>query len=94
MTDEERYLRNLVIEYLGVYDPIVSHPGGWETPQGVIRAIIEERFEHFSDENVTATNSEASAYLSTASLCGPLDHDWAEIFMVVSGQMMLRMRHL
>jgi hypothetical protein len=37
-------------------------------------------------EEMTGTDSEACAYLMTASLTQPMDHDWAQIYLYVAGK--------
>jgi len=35
---------------------------------------------------MTGTDSEACAYLMTASLTQPMDHDWAQIYLYIAGK--------
>jgi hypothetical protein len=37
-------------------------------------------------EEMTGTDSEACAYLMTASLTQPMDHDWAQIYLYIAGK--------
>jgi len=37
-------------------------------------------------EQATGTDAEACAYLNTASLTAPMDHDWSQIYLYVAGK--------
>jgi len=37
-------------------------------------------------EEMTGTDAEACAYLNTASLTQPMDHDWAQIYLYIAGK--------
>lgn len=66
--------------------PLVLHrTSGWEAPARLRAVIPEARLALvMSGEHELATDEEALAYLSTASLCAPLSHDWAEIFFYLA----------
>ena len=65
--------------------PVILHPGGWEAPERLRAVIPAARLAVvMSGERELATDEEALAYLSTASLCAPLSHDWAEIFFYLA----------
>jgi hypothetical protein len=73
-------------------DPIIVHPGGWaDTLSDWIKhAIIEERLvmnlKALNGEEITGTDAEACAYLHTASLCFPFDHDWTNIYLYIASR--------
>jgi hypothetical protein len=79
-------------------DPIIVHGGGWADtlPEWLKKAIIMERMEmnikELKGEEITGTDAEACAYLHTASLCFPFDHDWTNIFLYVASQVYSRHR--
>ena len=71
-----------ISELAGVFtDPILVFPGGWgETlPEWLKGAITMERMidnmKALKGEEMTGTDAEACAYLYTASLTAPMDHD-------------------
>lgn len=67
-------------------DPIVAYPGGWgdTIPQDLKAAIEMQRLAQLmKHEEGLATDAEVCAYLMTASLCAPFDHDWSEIYFYV-----------
>ena len=75
---------------LGVNDirylsgPIVQHPGGWGV--GILRKLIPAARLKLvlSGEKSLSTLEEALGYYSTASLCGPLYSDYAEVMFWLS----------
>ena len=73
-------------------DPIIAYPGGWgdTLPDWLKHAIIVERMamnlKALKGEEITGTDAEACAYLYTAGLCFPLDHDWTDIYLYITGQ--------
>jgi len=73
-------------------DPIIVFPGGWEDtlPDWIKPQITLERLamnmKALRGEEPTATDAEAVAYLYTASLTAPMDHDWAQIYLYVAGK--------
>jgi len=77
-----------ISEIVGVFtDPILVFPGGWgdTLPQWLKDAITLERLEMnmraLKGAEMTGTDAEACAYLYTAGLTQPLDHDWAQIYL-------------
>jgi hypothetical protein len=73
-------------------DPIIVFPGGWgETlPDWLKNAITLERLvmnmRALKGEEMTGTDAEACAYLYTACLTRPVDHDWGQIYLYVATQ--------
>jgi hypothetical protein len=67
-------------------DPIIVMPGGWgeDIPGWMREAITIERLIAAKNGIETATDAEATWYLSSASLVAPLDHDWAQIYLYVA----------
>jgi len=71
-------------------DPIIAFPGGWgdTLPDWLKNAITLERLEmnmrELKGEEPTGTDAEACAYLYTAALTQPLDHDWGEIYLYIA----------
>jgi len=71
-------------------DPIIAFPGGWgdTLPDWLKNAITLERLEinmrELKGEEPTGTDAEACAYLYTAALTQPLDHDWSEIYLYIA----------
>jgi len=63
-------------------DPIIVFPGGWgeDLPEWLKNAITLERLamnmKALKGDKMTATDAEACAYLYTAALTQPMDHDW------------------
>lgn len=79
-------------------DAIVVYPGGWgdTLPDWLKKAITVDRLienvRTLKEGEPTATDAEACAYLSTASLCFPFDEDWSQIYFYVTSQVMSRHR--
>jgi len=79
---------------LGVNDirylsgPIVQHPGGWGI--GILRKLIPSARLKLvlSGEKNLSTLEEALGYYSTASLCGPLYRDDAEVMFWLSQEVL------
>jgi len=79
---------------LGVNDirylsgPIVQHPGGWSV--GILRKLIPSARLKLvlSGEKSLCTLEEALAYYSTASLCGPLYRDDADVMFWLSQEVL------
>jgi hypothetical protein len=73
-------------------DPILVFPGGWgdTLPEWLKNAITLERLamniKALKGEEMTGTDAEACAYLYTASLTNPMDHDWGQIYLYVAGK--------
>lgn len=82
---------SMVNDLVGTFtDPILVFPGGWgETlPDWLKGAITMERLEAniraSRGEEPTGTDAEACAYLYTAGLTAPMDHDWSQIYLYVA----------
>ena len=73
-------------------DPIIVFPGGWgdTLPDWLKNAITLERLtmnmRALKGEEMTGTDAEACAYLYTASLTQPMDHDWGQIYLYIATQ--------
>ena len=83
----EQYISDLV----GMFtDPIIVFPGGWgdTLPDWLKNAITLERLEMnmkaLRNEEPTGTDAEACAYLYTAALTQPMDHDWGQIYLYIA----------
>jgi len=91
----ERGISNIVG---ALTDPIVVHSGGWADtpPEWLKHAITLERLamnvKALEDGEITGTDAEACAYLHTACLCFPFDHDWTDIYLYITGQVYSRHR--
>ena len=82
-----------VIDLVGTFtDPIIVYPGGWgeDLPKWLKDAIILERLiENMKTSKggqPTGTDAEACAYLNTASLTMPMDSDWSQVYLYVTGK--------
>lgn len=79
-------------------DPIIVYPGGWgeSLPEWLKNAITLERLTEnmktTKGEHPSGTDSEACAYLNTASLTMPMDNDWSQIYLYVAGKTYTRWR--
>jgi len=80
-----------ISEIVGVFtDPILVFPGGWgdTLPEWLKNAITLERLEMnmraLKGEEMTGTDAEACAYLYTAALTAPMNHDWGQIYLYVA----------
>jgi len=73
-------------------DPIIVFPGGWgdSLPEWLKSTITLERLamnmRALKGEEMTGTDAEACAYLYTASLTQPMDHDWTKIYLYIAGK--------
>ena len=73
-------------------DPILVFPGGWgdSLPEWLKSAITLERLamnmRALKGKLPTGTDAEACAYLNTASLTQPMDHDWTQIYLYIAGK--------
>jgi len=71
-------------------DPIIVFPGGWgeDLPDWLKTSITLERLvmnmRALKGEEMTGTDAEACAYLMTASLTQPMDHDWTQIYLYIA----------
>jgi hypothetical protein len=82
-----------ISDLVGVFtDPILVFPGGWgdTLPEWLKGAITTERLlmnmRALKGEEMTGTDAEACAYLYTAGLTAPMDHDWVQIYLYVATQ--------
>jgi len=80
-----------ISDIVGVFtDPIIVFPGGWgdTLPEWLKNAITLERLEMnvrtLKGEEMTGSDTEACAYLYTAALTQPMDHDWGQIYLYVA----------
>jgi len=87
----EKQLEKGISDLAGVFtDPIIVSPGGWgdTLPDWLKNAITLERLEmnmtELKGEEPTGTDAEACAYLYTAALTQPMDHDWEQIYLYVA----------
>jgi len=87
----EKDLDKGISEIVGaICDPIIVFPGGWgdTLPDWLKTAITLERLienmKVIKGEEMTGTDAEACAYLYTACLTQPLDHDWAQIYLYIT----------
>jgi len=87
----EKQIEKGISEIVGVFtDPILVFPGGWgdTLPEWLKNAITLERLEMnmraLKGEEMTGTDAEACAYLYTAALTQPMEHDWAQIYLYVA----------
>jgi len=89
LKSEDYYLSELAGTFC---DPIIAYPGGWGDmiPDWLKQTIIMERLlmnmAAVSGKEPTGTDAEACAYLMTASLDFPFDHDWTQIYLYVAGR--------
>ena len=73
-------------------DPIIVFPGGWgdSLPEWLKSTITLERLvmnmRTLKGDLPTGTDAEACAYLNTASLTQPMDHDWTQIYLYIAGK--------
>ena len=82
-----------ISDIVGVFtDPILVFPGGWgdTLPEWLKNAITLERLEMnmraLKGEEPTGTDAEACAYLYTAALTQPMDHDWGQIYLYIASK--------
>jgi len=80
-------------DIMGVFtDPILVFPGGWgdTLPEWLKTTITLERLvmnmRALKGEEMTGTDAEACAYLYTAGLTQPMDHDWGQIYLYIATQ--------
>jgi len=80
-----------ISEIVGVFtDPIIVFPGGWgDTLPDWLKSTITlerlvENMKALKGELPTGTDAEACAYLNTASLTQPMDHDWTKIYLYIA----------
>ena len=87
----EKQIEKGISDIVGVFtDPIIVFPGGWGDilPEWLKSAITLERLEMnmkaLKGEEMTGTDAEACAYLYTACLTQPMDHDWGQIYLYIA----------
>jgi hypothetical protein len=80
-----------ISDIVGVFtDPTIVFPGGWgdTLPEWLKNAITLERLamniRALKGEEMTGTDAEACAYLYTAALTQPMDHDWGQIYLHIA----------
>ena len=81
----------MISDLVGTFtDPIIVYPGGWgdTLPDWLKEAITLERLETnikaSKGEEPAGTDAEVCAYLYTAGLTAPMDHDWSQIYLYVA----------
>lgn len=91
MTTDDKIIEKGISEIVGVFtDPIIVYPGGWgeDLPDWIKSTITLERLvenmKALKGEKPTGTDAEVCAYLFTASLTFPLDHDWTKIYLYIA----------
>jgi hypothetical protein len=89
----EKQVGKGISDLVGVFtDPIIVFPGGWgdTIPDWLKNAITLERLamnmRALKGEEMTGTDAEACAYLYTAALTQPMDHDWGQIYLYIATQ--------
>ena len=89
----EKQIEKGISEIVGVFcDPILVFPGGWgdSLPEWIKSTITIERLamnmRALKGELPSGTDAEACAYLYTASLTQPMDHDWTKIYLYIAGK--------
>lgn len=87
----EKQIEKGISEIVGALtDPILVFPGGWgdTLPEWLKTSITLERLvmnmKALKGEEMTGTDAEACAYLMTASLTQPMDHDWGQIYLYIA----------
>ena len=87
----EKQLEKGISEIVGVFtDPIIVFPGGWGDTlhEWLKNAITLERLsmnvKALKGEELTGTDAEACAYLYTAALTQPMEHDWGQIYLYIA----------
>jgi len=89
----EKVIEKGISEIVGALsDPIIVFPGGWgdSLPEWLKTSITLERLvmnmRALKGEEMTGTDAEACAYLYTAALTQPMDHDWTQIYLYIAGK--------
>jgi len=85
----DKQIGNLVDALMG---PIIVFSGGWgdSLPDWIKGAIQIERLAQLMKGEETATDTEACAYLYTASLTNPIDRDWVQVYLHVASKVVSR----
>ncbi len=90
MTTEKQVEKGISDIVGALTDPIIVFPGGWgdTLPEWLKTSITLERLimnvEALKTGRMTGTDAEACAYLMTASLTQPMDHDWQQIYLYIA----------
>lgn len=64
-----------------LFKPVIVHPGWLEAPENVLRDIRIQRLQQvLKGEEGEATDAEALAYLSSASMVAPMHSEWVRIY--------------
>lgn len=72
--------------------PIITYPGYTDfIPELLKQAILKQRTELALAGEKTASDAEVALYLMGASLCFPLDSDWANIYFYTASNMFASM---
>jgi len=89
----EKTMEKGISDIVGVFtNPILVFPGGWgdTLPDWLKTAITLERLgmnmRELKGELPTGTDAEACAYLYTAALTQPMDHDWGQIYLYIASK--------
>ena len=89
----EKQVEKGISEIVGALtDPIIVFPGGWgdTLPDWIKTTITLERLtmnmRALKGQEPTGTDAEVCAYLYTASLTQPMDHDWGQIYLYIAGK--------
>lgn len=96
MTTEKQVEKGISDIVGALTDPIIVYPGGWgdTLPEWIKTSITLERLamnmKALRGEEPTGTDSEACAYLYTASLVAPMSEGWAKIYLYIATQTMKR----
>ena len=87
----EKQIDKGISEIVGALtDPIIVFPGGWgdSLPDWIKTSITLERLvenmKSLKGGEPTGTDAEVAAYLYTASLTQPMDHDWTQIYLYIA----------
>ncbi|MFC1982641.1 hypothetical protein ACFLV5_02500 [Chloroflexota bacterium] len=83
----------MISDLVGTFaDPIIVYPGGWgdTLPDWLKNAItldgLEMNIRASRGVEPIGTDAEACAYLYTAGLATPMDHDWSQIYLYVAAK--------
>ena len=98
----EKQLEKGISDIVGVFtDPILVFPGGWgdTLPEWLKEAhhhgaADDEHCWHSRAKQMTGTDAEACAYLMTVSLPQPMDSDWTQIYLYISGKVCSRWKKI
>ena len=99
MAKEQLKIEQGISDLVGALcDPTIVFPGGWEDTipdwlrQNVKLERLVECMKSHKGEEPTGTDSEATIYLYTASLCHPFSGDWTQIYLHVARKVYERWR--